>query len=230
MRETAKSEAPSLMDGDVREYLLEHPDFLVANSDLLAVLIPPARTLGGDIKDFQHFMLTNLQENAEKYKGDHDHMQQVMQEHLHRQSRFNVAALTLLEAPSLKALLKIIENDLPLLLDHEAVVIMAEEGGEPLPGIPLVEEGFVRHWLPKRDVVLEGNIEGSAELYGIKGVNVRSQAIVRLAISPDVPPPGLLAFGHRDPNYYATGLATEQVLHLTSIVELCIRKWLSLRA
>lgn len=227
MREVVPSEALDLMDGDVRDYLLEHPDFLLNNRDLLTVLIPPERRVSGDIPDFQKFMLSNLQENAGKYKDEHDRLQRVMQEHLHRQSRFNVAALAILEAPNLKTMLKCIEADFPLLLDHEAVAIMAEEEGEPLPNIPIVEEGFVRRWLPKRDVILEGDVAGAPELFGARAASVRSHALVRLSISSEAPP-GLIAFGHREPGYYATGLATEQVLHLTALVELCIRKWLSL--
>jgi hypothetical protein len=38
----------------------------------------------------------------------------------------------------------------------------------------------------------------------------------------------MLVLGHRHPTYYADGTATEPVLHLASVIEFCIRKWLHL--
>jgi uncharacterized protein YigA (DUF484 family) len=227
MRETAKTELTSLMDGDVRDYLLAHPDFLSSNTDLLGVLTPPRQRLDDDVRDFQRFMLAHLQKGIARLKDDRDHGVQLLQEHMHRQSRMNVATLSLLEAPSFKAMLQTIEDDFPLLLDHEAVELMIEEGGSPLPGLRLIPEGFVQEWLPNRDMSLEGEIHGVYELYGRKASRVRSQALVRLSISSEVPP-GLLALGHRDSSYYATGLATEQVSHMAALIELCARKWLDL--
>ena len=227
MRETAKAGQPSLMAGDVRDYLLAHPDFLIGNADLLSVLTPPRQRMDDAVHDFQHFMLAHLQKNAGKLSDERDHSQELLQEHLHRQSRMNVATLSLLEAPSYKAMLRVIESDFALLLDHEAVEIMTEAGGEPLPGIRQVPEGFVNEWLPNRDIILEDNIHGVPEIFGEKAGKIRSQSFVRLAISSEVPC-GMLAFGHRESGYYSAGLATEQVLHMAALIELCARKWLDL--
>jgi uncharacterized protein YigA (DUF484 family) len=227
MREIAKADESALMAGDVRDYLLAHPDFLIGNTDLLATLTPPRQRFDDDVRDFQRFMLAHLQKGIGKLKDERDHALHLLQEHMHRQSRLNVAMLSLLEAPSFKSMLKVIEGDFPLLLDHEVVDLVAEEGTSPLPGISLVAEGFVQEWLPDRDIVLEGDISGIPELFGRKSGRIRSQALVRLSISNEAPP-AMLMFGHRDPAYYATGLATEQVLHMAALIELCSRKWLDL--
>ncbi|MGE3623997.1 MAG: DUF484 family protein [Bdellovibrionales bacterium] len=228
MSETAKAVAPSsLMAGEVREYLHAHPDFLVNNSDLLTVMTPPKQRLDDDVRDFQRFMLANLQKGIGNLKGERDATLRLLQEQMHRQSRMNMATLSLLEAPSYRAMLRAIEDDLPLLLDHEAVELMAEEGGSPLPGARKVPEGFVNEWLPNREIVLEADIHGVSEIFGGRFHRVRSQAIVRLAISTEAPP-AMLALGHRDPGFYAGGLATEQILHLAGLIELCTRKWLDL--
>jgi len=229
MRETAKANIQTLMPGDVRDYLHAHPDFLATNSDLLSVLTPPRQRLDDDVRDFQRFMLAHLQTGISKLKDERDHSLQLLQEHMHRQGRLNVATLSLLESPSFKSMLKVIEDDFPLLLDHEAVEMMAEEGGEPLPGVVPVPEGFVHEWLPDRDIILEGDVYGVPELFGVKARRIRSQALVRLTISIGMPP-AMMAFGHHDPNYYGTGLATEQILHMAALVELCTRKWLDLPA
>src|ERR1700744_5922251 len=100
MREIAKAGSPSLMAGDVRDYLLAHPDFLIGNADLLSVLTPPRQRFDDDVRDFQRFMLAHLQKGVGTLKEERDQAQELMQEHLHRQSRMNVATLSLLEAPS----------------------------------------------------------------------------------------------------------------------------------
>jgi uncharacterized protein YigA (DUF484 family) len=227
MRETVKAESSSLMTGDVRDYLLEHPDFLTSNPDLLSALTPPRQRFDDGVQDFQHYMLANLQKGIGKIRDERDHAFHLLQEHMHRQSRMNVATLSLLEASSFKSMLRVIESDFPLLLDHEVVDIVAEEGGSPLPGVQRVEEGFVQEWLPDRDIILEGEIYGVLELYGRRASRIRSQVLVRLSISSEAPP-AMLILGHREPIYYSSGLATEQILHMAALIELCTRKWLDL--
>jgi uncharacterized protein YigA (DUF484 family) len=229
MQENAKAQPSSLLPGEVREYLYAHPDFLASNADLLNVLTPPKQRLDDDVRDFQRFMLANLQKGIGKLKDERDYTLQLLQDHLYRQSRFNVAMLSLLEAPNFRAMVRVIEDDMPLLLDHEAVELLIEDGGIQVPGLRKVSSGFVEEWLPNREVALEENIHGVGELFGSRAHRVRSQALVRLSIS-SVAAPGMLALGHRDPSHYTAGLATEQVLHMAGLVELCTRKWLDLPA
>jgi uncharacterized protein YigA (DUF484 family) len=229
MRETAKADPSSLMAGEVRDYLHAHPDFLANNTDLLDVLTPPRQRFDDDVRDFQRFMLANLQKGIGKLKDERDYTLQLLQDHLYRQSRMNVATLSILEATSFRAMIRVIEDDLPLLLDHEVVELFVEDSGTPLPGLRKVSPGFVNEWLPNRDIALEENIHGVGELFGSRAHRVRSQALVRLSISSEVAP-GMLALGHRDPSHYSAGLATEQVLHMAGLIELCTRKWLDLPA
>ncbi len=229
-RESLEQEITRLMAGDVRDYLLTHPDFLVANEDLLTWLTPPLQQRGQGIRDFQHFMIARLQEEVSKLKAARDEGVQLIRENLERQSKINAAALALLEAPTFVAMVKVITKEFIVLLDHEAVALLMEEGatskaGANESGVSLVPQGFVREWLPQRNIALEGNIYGVQEIFGVKAGKVRSQALVRISIHSNGPQ-GMLAFGHRDPNYYATGLATEQILHLATLTELCARTWL----
>jgi uncharacterized protein YigA (DUF484 family) len=227
MQKSAKAHPSDVMAGDVRDYLLAHPDFLGSNSDLLGVLMPPRRRMDDDVKDFQHFQIARLQEDAGHIRAQRDRLQKIIEENLRRERRMHSATIALLEAQSLADLMEVISQDLPILLDHEAVEIMIEEGGPFLADTRIVPEGFVYEWLPERDVSLESDVYGLPDLFGAGAAKVRAQALVRLSISGDMPA-AMLALGHRDPHHYASGTATEQVLHLASIVEFCIRKWLRL--
>jgi hypothetical protein len=228
-QENTERALTSLMAGEVRDYLLEHPDFLVDNSDLLATLIPPSLRHGDKVEDFQGYMLARLQDNFTAIKDEHDDLLQLMQEHLQRQNRINAAILSLLDAKDFAGALGFITHDLRLLLDQEAVGLFLEAGGAlqegHYAGLHVVPEGFVATHLGEREIVLEEKAAASPVLFGEKAGAVRSQALVRLSISDELPP-GLLAFGHREAMYYATGLATEQMETLGAVVERCLNKWL----
>jgi uncharacterized protein len=225
---TARAELTPLMPGDVRDYLLEHPDFLADNGDLLTVLIPPDKQHGDKVQDFQQYMLLKLQDHYTAIKDEHDDLMLLMQEHLQRQSRFNDAMLALLDAESFEAMVRLIGSGLALELDQEAVAVMIEASDTlqegDCGGLQIVPQGFVDKWLGDRNLELVEQLETSPELFGDKGQNVRSRALLRLCIHPDFPA-GLLALGHADPMYYTTGLAAEQVEYLGAVIERCFRKW-----
>ncbi len=219
-----------LMPGDVRDYLLAHPDFLIENGDLLTALIPPVQRRGDGVQDFQHHMLARLQEHFSAIKGEHDDLMELMQEHLQRQNKINASILSLLDAPGFEAVLQFVTQEMAVLLDQEAVVMFLEAGNVLQPGVysgmQVVAEGFVHRWMGDQDIELEA-VKAAPEIFGEKADAVKSQALIRLKISDDLPQ-GLLALGHRESMYYATGLATEQVECLAAVIERCVNKWLTL--
>lgn len=230
---TITSENPrafDLMPGDVRAYLLEHPDFLEENPDLLELLVPPEARKGDGVQDFQRYMVAKLQDDFIALKGENEDLMNLMQEHLQRQNRINAAILALMDASDFSSLIRLVGKDFPTLLDQEAVGFFLEAGGwleqGEYDGLKVVEPGLVGRWLNGRDLILEEVSGGLEAIFGPDGRQVRSQSLVRIVIREGLPP-GLLALGHRDPMHYATGLATEQIECLGSVLERCMRKWLT---
>lgn len=223
--------ATALMPGDVRDYLLEHPAFLSENDDLLASIVPPCPSHGDKVEDFQRFMLARLQEHFQAIKGEHDDLLDLMQEQMQRQNRICEAALALWDAPDFGAFLQTATQDLALLLDHAATRLFMEAPSGLTPGsyggLWLVEAGFVDGWLKGHEILLDEKPRDSLPLYGEDDGAVRSHALLRLSVC-NVLPPLLLALGHGDPLYYATGLATEQVEFLGGVIERGFRKWLGI--
>lgn len=220
-----------MMPGDVRAYLLAHPDFFEDNGDLLEALVPPDSRLGEEgVRDFQHYMLAKLQDDFLALKAEHDDLMDLMQEHLQRQSRINNAVVSLMDAGSFNEVLRLIGEEFPLILEHEAVAFFLEAGGWLDVGdyewMRVVPPGYVGRWLSGRPLVLEEVKTGSADLYGDKAEDIRSQALVKINIRDGLPP-GLLALGHNDPMHYATGLATEQIENLAVVIERSLRRWLT---
>lgn len=219
-----------LTSEDVRAYLLEHPDFLAQNADILEGMIPPDMRLGEGVPDFQRFMLTRLQDDFVALKGEHEDLMDLMQENLQRVNRINDATLELMDAKSFDAIIRLIGHEFTSLLDHDAVGFFLEAGGwldiGDYDGLKVVSPGVVNRWLNGNDLVLEEVRVGQQDLYGDKFQNVKSQALIRLVIRDGLPH-GLLALGHRDAMYYATGIATEQVEFLAEVIERCLRKFVT---
>lgn len=219
-----------LMPGEVRGYLMENPEFLADNSDLFAFIMPPHKQHGDKVRDFQQYMLLRLQDHYNAIKDEHEELTQLMQEHLQRQCRFNDASLALMDAESLKAMLEYVEKGLAIDLDQEAAALVMESGGlfeeGVFAGLRVAPDGFVNNWLGGCDIELAEQSEPAPDLFGEKASAVRSRALLRLDVFPGLPP-GLLALGHRDPMYYSSGLATEQVEFLGAVIERCFRKWMN---
>lgn len=221
--------ATEMDPADVRDYLLQHPDFLSDNTDVLENLVPPVQRRGDSVEDFQRYMLARLQDNLASLRGEHDDLMGLLQEQMQRQGRLNAAVQTLLDAPDLAALVQCVARDLPVLLDHATAGVFLEAGNVlqtgDYEGLRVVEDGFVARFLGDEKTLLEETPEALAEIHGEKADEVRSHALVRLDLGPGVPQ-GLLALGHRDPMHYATGLAAEQVECLASVLTHCMGRWL----
>lgn len=214
---------------NVRGYLMENPDFLADNADLLEELVPPEQRRGDGVQDFQHFMVAKLQDDFTALKEEHEDLIDLLQENLLRQNRMNAAILALMDVPDFPSTIRLIGHEFAELLGQEAVGFFLEAGGwldvGDYDGLKVVAPGVVNRWLNGREVMLEEVPCGLVDLYGGKAKLVRSQALVRLTIREGLPP-GLLALGHADPMHYATDLATEQVETLGGVVERCLSKWL----
>lgn len=221
----------NVLPDDVREFLLGNPEFLLNNSDLLTPFIPSGQKHGDDkVADLQRHMLTRLQEHMNNIKGEHADLMNLLQEHIQRQSRINAAVLAMLDADSFETTIGFITENLAQVLDHDVVALFFE-AGDRFPhgtygGAQVVHEGFVDTLLGEgQDILLEEVDASFGNLFCEGKQAVMSQALVRLDIDEGMPP-GLLALGHRDPMYYATGIAAEQIELLGSVIERCIRGWL----
>lgn len=218
-----------LMPDDVRGYLLDHPDFLEDNGDLLAALLPPEQNRGEKVEDFQRYMLARLQDDYLAIKGEHDDLLELMQEHMQRQNRINAAVLSLIETKSFEDTIAFVCDEMAQILDQEAVSLFIESGGALEEGsigaLRIMPQGFIDRWLPNADIDLCEQVEAEPDLFGEENKTIRSRALVRLYLGEALPE-GLLVLGHRDPMYYATGLATEQIEMLGAVLEHGVSKWL----
>jgi len=80
---------------------------------------------------------------------------------------------------------------------------------------------------PGRDMLLRPRVRGARTIFGSAASLVRSDALLRLKISPAAPA-GLLALGSRKENRFHPGQGTELLGFLARALERSIRAWLDL--
>ena len=112
------------VSGDaVADYLRRHPDFFTGRLDLLSDMAAPDRWSDDSVVDMQRFL-------AERRLGEIDDLRNCAQEvietsrtNMSVQTRTHAAVLAMLSAADLEHLLRVINDDLPLLLDVDVVTL-----------------------------------------------------------------------------------------------------------
>ena len=225
-------------DAAVAAYLRDHRDFLVRHPELLAALAPPGRwnaendagDEGGRVVDMQQFMLERLRGEIDNLRASAMDLIDTSRRNLSIQNRTHAAALALLGAQDFAHMLRIIGDDLPLLLDVDAVIIGFEPPPAPLSGLVLPEirplaTGTVDQILGNVDVKLLRETSDDGTIFGAAAGLVRSAALARLMPSETVPV-GLLAFGSRGRGVFHAGQGTDLIGFIARVAERCARRWL----
>lgn len=221
----------ALNAAQVTEYLRRHPDFLQTHPDAITALMPPGRDVGEGVVDLQKVMLERLRSESTRLKATQRKLIATNRVNLQTQSRVHSAVLAMIEAPSLEHLVHTVTSDLALILDLDAVAL-AIEAADPkvasghFVGIARVPAGTVDRLLGDgRDSRLRPDGQGEAEIFGAAATLVRSDALVRVKVSPEAPV-GIVAFGSRRESTFHPSQGTELLGFLARALEISVRAWL----
>ncbi len=229
----AAAESHGIRAEDVAAYLRRNPDFLAEHPELLAVLTPPSLRRGDSVVDMQHFMLQRLRGDLARLKTQQRALITTSRSNLTSQNRIHAAVLAIIAASSFEQLLQIVTTDLAVLLDVDVVTIGVESASSkqprlPIPGIQILRRGTVDDLLGiERGVLLCADTPGEPALFGAAAGLVRSQALLRLAVSEHAPV-GLLCIGTRRPDKFHPGQGVELLSFLARVTELTFAAWLDL--
>jgi uncharacterized protein YigA (DUF484 family) len=227
------TDSPGEISGrDIIAYLRRHPDFIESHPEALRLLRAPAREIGEDVFDFQHFQIERLRRELARVNLEHRTLIAASRGNLASQGRVNKAVLAILAAASFEQLLQTVTTDLGVLLDVDIVTIGVESTAAPagrlsLHGIHLLKAGAVDALLgPERTSLLRVDAPGEAALFGSAAGLVRSQALLRLAFGRGAPV-GLLCIGTRQPGRFHPGLGAELLSFLARVLGITIAQWLN---
>jgi uncharacterized protein YigA (DUF484 family) len=223
--------AEALDAAEVTEYLRRHPDFLVNNPDAVLALMPPGRDAGENVVDLQKLMVERFRNELGRLKTTQRKLIATNRVNLQTQGRVHSAVLAMIEAPSLEHLVHTVTQDLALILDLD-VVAVAVEAADPkitaghVMGIARLPAGSIDRLIGEgRDTRLRPDGQGELEVFGAAATLVRSDALIRIKVSPEAPV-GLIAFGSRRESTFHPSQGTELLAFLARALEISIRAWL----
>lgn len=233
MTMTKTKNTPAEIDSIIA-FLKNNPDFFLQNPELLEQMETPGRVGGKGVADFQQFMVERLKADKLKAQNTAREVIENARANMSNQSRIQTAVLVMLEADSFEEFIEAVTQDLPVLLDVDTAHIVIESSSKEIPfinqaGMRFARVGTVEKWLGTGDVLLQGNVNGSEELFGPGAGLVKSHALIRLEISQNTPA-GILAFGSRDPEAFHEDMAVDQIGFLSQVVERCFRIWLGIQS
>ncbi|MFC3228289.1 DUF484 family protein [Marinibaculum pumilum] len=220
----------------VADWLAGNPDFLAeflaAQPELLRQIRPPAGHEGGNVVDFQSFMIDRLQTDIGRLTRTKDQVIAASRQNASTQRQVHDAVLALLSAASFEHLIHIATADLASILDVDLVTICLESDLSQLqvetPGVVTLPPGSIDTLLgPERRILLRAQAAQQAVMFGPGARLVRSDALVRLTFGGGAPP-GLFAFGAREPGRFDAGQGTELLSFLGGVMERCVQAWLDL--
>jgi uncharacterized protein YigA (DUF484 family) len=151
---------------------------------------------------------------------------------LKSQQRVHGAVVDLMNAPSFEHFVEAITTDLALKLDVDAVSLCVESTRPNQPrtksGVRFLAMGAVDALIgPGKEIALRPTVAAERAVYGGAAALVKSDALLRLAISAEAPI-GLVAIGSREPGHFRPGQGTELLVFLAKTIESTARAWLAL--
>lgn len=216
---------------DVVAFLRDNPAFLNEHPDLLSELDPPEVDRGNGVFDFQKAMIRRLRDRVDETTEVARELIDNSRDNLNSQARVHECVLRLLAATSFEQLINLIQTDVSVVLDMDVVALAIESDAMedfPVKSVTLVPPGFIDQLMgPGKEMLLRSHISGDPDLFGGASSLVQSDALVRLHIS-DASPPAILAFGHREPEKFHSGQATELIAFLSAVLAQLVRIWLDL--
>ncbi|MHA1597658.1 MAG: DUF484 family protein [Alphaproteobacteria bacterium] len=224
-----------LTDDKIAGYLADNPDFLSRNPDVLKTLTAPSRWDGNGVADMQKFMLEQLRGEIDNLRDCAQDVIETSRTNMSVQTRVHTAVLALLSANGFAETIKVVTDDLPLLLDIDIAVIGFEPPDDrSRPEAAKLMSPDLRHFGLGdveafvgigQDVVLMHDVSDDGRIFGEGAGLVHSAAMARLRPGRHTPP-GMLALGSRG-NVFYPGQGTELTGFLARVLERSFDRWLT---
>lgn len=206
----------------VRAFLKADPAFLRDDADLLAEL--GLRGDPGNLLDFGPAALARVNDARRRESSARRRLEANARANFAAQAQTHAAVVEILESRN--------NSDLAARLDEIArarfglaAAVMALEGPARVPaGWRPMAPGQIDLLLGRRKTAKLGIMPTAAPLFGPLMEEVRSVALVRLAIGADRRT-GLLAFGSREEQGFTPDMGAELIRFLAQVVERTAQRW-----
>ena len=226
---------------DLRERLIETPEMILEDRDLMRALIAAnERAMGANIVDLRGIAMERLEARLDRLEDTHRSVIAAAYENLAGTNQIHRAVLKMLEPANFEEFLTNMGTEVAGILRVEAVRLALEThddaAGSDDPAVrrlgtvlSVTPVGFVDRYMEGqggRTVILRRSGPETAALYGPAAEVVRSEAAMRLDLGPGRLP-GMLALGSSDAHQFRTNQGTDLLAFFAGAFERAMRRWLS---
>lgn len=224
------SKADSALDADqIRDWLVAHPNFFEANSDLITDMVAANRHSGDGVVDMQSFLVERLQKQVSDLKSVQANLVNATRSNLHTQNMVHKSIKAILSATSISHFVHILTQDLPEYLDVDVITLCVEDGSIALPamtGLQRLKKGNIgkANWNAD-DILMRPSAPKSKAVFGPAKDLVSSDALIRLDV-PLLNAPSMLAIGSREIGHFHSDQGTDLLCFLAACVQSSLQMWL----
>lgn len=223
---------------DIRKRLLETPDVILEDADLMRALIEadgaPKR---GNIVDLRGVAMDRLESRLSRLEKTHNTVIAAAYDNLSGTQQVHRAVLALFEHDDFEAFLHGLGTQVNDLLHVSTTRLVLESAdGKANPSLDrvgevvrVVDQGFVQRYMSPREadqrVILRQVPLGETALYGPKSDWVASEACIQVDLG-EGRFPAMLALASDDPRHFMPGQATDLLDFFGSVLGRVMRRWL----
>ena len=222
METGAKPKDLQLAPDVVRRILLDNPELLTGDAELLAELV--LKVQPANVVEFTPAALARVHEAHKRESKARKYLEATSRANFAAQAQTHGAVVDLLDSRNHADLARRVD-DLAQLRFGLAGGLIALEGPERTPaGWRVLAEGQIDQVIGHQQVARMGFQPVALQLFGERAGQIRSMAMVRLAIWEPART-GLLAFGSADPKGFTEDMGAELVAFLARVVERTAERW-----
>lgn len=218
----AKRKEETLEAEAVRAFLAADPGFIREDAELLAAL--GLRIDAANIVDFGPAALARVSAAHRRESSARRQLEATARANFAAQAQAHAAVVDLLDARNHSDLARRADELAALRFGLAGAVIAIEGPGRAPAGWYELVEGQVDLILGERRLALMGFHAPALGLFGAKAGEVRSMALVRMAIWEPARQ-GVLAFASSEPEGFTADMGAELVAFLARVVERTAERW-----
>lgn len=233
------SAEPASLTEEVREKLIETPEMILEDRDLMKALIAAnERAMGANIVDLRGIAMERLEVRLDRLEDTHRSVIAAAYENLAGTNQIHRAVLRMLDPADFEGFLTSLGGDVAETLRVESVRLVLEslQGGEEEAAVrrlgqvlSVTAPGFIDSYIGRglsRPVVLRKTGPEAASVFGEAAAVIRSEAVMRLDLGPGRLP-GMLALGSADAHQFRTNQGTDLLAFFAGVFERAMRRWLA---
>lgn len=230
-----------MIEPDLRDRILEKPETILEDRDLMRALIAANdRAIGANVIDLRGVAMERLETRLERLEDTHRTVIAAAYENLAGTNQVHRAILQMLDPLSFEDFLKSLSGDVAAALRVDCIRLVLESvQGADDPALRrlgdvlcVAEPGFAAEYISGgrdislRPVTLRQTIPASAMIYGEGAGWIRSEALMRLDFGQGRLP-GLLVMGSKNANHFKPTHGTDLLAFFAGVFERTMRRWLS---